>query len=298
MEQNITKNNKYEHGKIYQLIDNTTGMFYIGSTALSRLDHRLRNHISHSNYDKHKNTKLYKYFTFDKLKSGDVKIILLEEVNVNNKRELEKIENEYIQRELKNVLCLNTRSAIKNMETCIKWYKKHYQNMSKNELFKEKEHQNRIVRYEKTKEQSKEYSRNFYYENKDRLIEYYKEYRATHKDLISKWKKERITCECGCELRKDGISEHRKSQGHLKWLTGSKQAIEKYKCECGSEYLESNKARHLKSQHHLKWLNNDQEIIKEYKCECGGKYSGKHKNRHFKTKKHQQYMQQQESTAV
>ena len=185
----MTKDNRYEHGKIYKLIDNTTGMFYIGSTALKRLDQRYTNHRNSSNNNKKNNCKLYQNFTYDKFMNKDIKIIQLEEVNVNNKRELEKIENEYIQRELKNVLCLNTRSAIKNMETCIKWYQKHYQNMSKNELFKEKEHQKRIAHYEKTKEQSKEYSRNFYYEHKDKLTEYYKEYRATHKDLISERKK-------------------------------------------------------------------------------------------------------------
>ena len=47
-------------------------------------------------------TKLYRYFTYDKLVSGDVEIIQLE-INVANKRELEKIENEYIQ-EIKNIL--------------------------------------------------------------------------------------------------------------------------------------------------------------------------------------------------
>ena len=48
--------------------------------------------------------------------AGIVKIIQLEEVNVVNKRELEKIENDYILKEINNPLCLNTNYAVFNDE--------------------------------------------------------------------------------------------------------------------------------------------------------------------------------------
>ena len=47
-------------------------------------------------------------------------IILIGEVNVQNKRELTKIENEYIQMELNNVLCMNTIGAYRTEEEKLK----------------------------------------------------------------------------------------------------------------------------------------------------------------------------------
>ena len=59
----MTNDNRYSHGKIYKLIDNTTGIFYIGSTAMNRLDQRYANHRRFSQCNKYKNSKLYQYFT-------------------------------------------------------------------------------------------------------------------------------------------------------------------------------------------------------------------------------------------
>jgi len=104
----MTTENRYSHGKIYKLIDNRTGMFYFGSTALKRLDQRYSKHKNSSkNEDKNK-TKLYQQFTFNKFSCGDIRIILIEEVSVNTKQELVKIENAYIEKNLNNPLCLNT----------------------------------------------------------------------------------------------------------------------------------------------------------------------------------------------
>ena len=53
-------------------------------------------------------------------------IILIGEVNVQNKRELTKIENEYIQKELNNVLCMNTFGAYHTEEEKINYHTKYY----------------------------------------------------------------------------------------------------------------------------------------------------------------------------
>ena len=110
----MTSDNRYSHGKIYKIIDNTTGVFYIGSTALKRLDQRYAAHKSRSMYQSCENSnkdapikgyKLYQYFTPDKLQSEDVAIILMEEVNVQNQRELTKIENEYMIYKKNKTMC-------------------------------------------------------------------------------------------------------------------------------------------------------------------------------------------------
>ena len=45
----------------------------------------------------------------------------------------------------------------------------------------------------------KEYSKQYYEKNKEKMQEYYKI---------------KITCDCGCEIRKDAISQHKKSNKH------------------------------------------------------------------------------------
>ena len=45
----------------------------------------------------------------------------------------------------------------------------------------------------------------------DTKNEYNKQYRIDNKDKI----KEKITCECGCMIRRDNIAKHRKSKKHI-----------------------------------------------------------------------------------
>ena len=125
MSQEVTTPNRYSHGKIYKIIDNTTGVFYIGSTAMNRIRDRLRLHINLSQQERSKKGKMYSYFTPDKLRSEDIQIVVLEEISAKNKEELLKLENEYVQREMKNVLCVNTRCPTFDYANCLK-YRKDY----------------------------------------------------------------------------------------------------------------------------------------------------------------------------
>lgn len=88
--------------KIYKLECN--GKFYIGSTSLE-LRERLQAHKDKSK--EYPNRKLYKHIT----DWNDVSMILLEEFD-GTKQELVLKENEYIQKELSNPLCLNTNCAV------------------------------------------------------------------------------------------------------------------------------------------------------------------------------------------
>ena len=100
--------NRYQQGKIYRLIDLTSGMYYIGSTCLARLDQRYHTHKFAPYTNKKKNYKVYKYFTPDKFNDGNIRIELIEEAKVMNKKELFKIENEHIFKHIDNPLCVNT----------------------------------------------------------------------------------------------------------------------------------------------------------------------------------------------
>ena len=125
MSQEVAPLNRYSHGKIYTIIDNTTGVFYIGSTAMNRIRDRLRLHINSAQEERYKNRKIYSYFTPNKLRSEDVQIVVLEEISAKNKEELLKLENDYVQREMRNVLCVNTRCPTFDYVNCLK-YRKDY----------------------------------------------------------------------------------------------------------------------------------------------------------------------------
>ena len=61
-------------------------------------------------------------------------------------------------------------------------------------------------------------AKEWYIDNKDKYLKIHKEYREQNKDIISKKARELITCECGCMVRKNVITTHKKTQKHLKLL--------------------------------------------------------------------------------
>ena len=74
--------NCYNKGKIYKIVDNTTGNIYIGSTC-KPLSARLACH--RASYKIYLNTGKPYYSSFEILKNNNFDIILIEEVNVTIK---------------------------------------------------------------------------------------------------------------------------------------------------------------------------------------------------------------------
>jgi hypothetical protein len=69
---------------------------------------------------------------------------------------------------------------------------------------------------EQKKEDYNEYNKEYYEQNKNHILEHQKEYRENNKDKISEKKKEKITCDCGREIRRDSLLRHKLSQKHIK----------------------------------------------------------------------------------
>jgi len=90
----------YENAKVYKL-QCADGHFYIGSTK-ENLPHRKAHHVSASK--KFPERRVYKHINGD---WENVRIILIEECPCENREQLRRKEDEHIQRELKNALCLN-----------------------------------------------------------------------------------------------------------------------------------------------------------------------------------------------
>jgi hypothetical protein len=130
-------NNKYNSGKIYKIIDNTNNNIYIGST-IETLKRRLQRHIN----DYKRNIFLT---SKEIIKNGDYKIELLENYPCNNKRELEKREQEYIDN-LKSVNKSRAYSTNENIKMYYKNYHKEYEKKNKNKISEYKKIYNKKIR--------------------------------------------------------------------------------------------------------------------------------------------------------
>jgi hypothetical protein len=152
----------YNNSKIYKLICDNSDLIYIGSTT-QKLYKRLNEH-------KKKDCSSKKLFEL-----GNVKIILIEEVKCENKEQLIKREQYYIDKYKNNIINDN------NAYTDQKKYNKEY----------------RIKNKDKIKEKRKEWNKEYCIKNKDKIKEYRiknkdknKEYYIKNKDIIKEKRKE------------------------------------------------------------------------------------------------------------
>jgi len=176
--ENLTEN-PYHNSKIYKIVEDETGLFYIGSTFRS-LSRRYQDHKDHS---KNKSEyKIYKFFTHDKFESGSLKIELIKEISVENNKELRQIEDSYIQECKNNILCLNTKGATLNYPQKTKNRKKYL-----------------IKYYALNKENLNEKSKKFYYEKGKK-----------HRQILSALKNElRQNFKSYCEVIDENFSQYK-----------------------------------------------------------------------------------------
>ena len=215
----------YQNGKIYKLWSPQGEEIYIGSTTQS-LAKRKALHKQMKN-------KCCSKLLFEKY--DDVRIELIEKYPCENKMVLNKREGHHI----RNNECINRRIAGRTKKEYhednkekIKEYEKEWYEDNKG---KRKEQMKEY--YEDNKEKFKEY----YEDNKDKIKnkkkEYYednkekrKEYLEDNKEKIKEHKKEyyeeyykeycskKVTCECGCEVRRDCLARHKRSIKHTNFI--------------------------------------------------------------------------------
>jgi hypothetical protein len=209
-------------GKIYKIISDNTDMIYIGSTILKLLCSRYANHTC--NYKKYTNGIGKKQSSsFDVLKYGNNKIILIELYPCNSKDELHAREQYYID--------LNKSNCVNKLKSFIGENKEEYKKQSKKEY--------RIKNIEKIKIQRKQF-------------------REDNKDKFKLIGEEKRTCEiCNFECRKSHYNRHCESEKHLnkqnniikpKFISTLEPII---KCECGEMISRFTKSRHCKSNRHI-----------------------------------------------
>ena len=94
-------------GKIYKIVDNTNGNIYVGSTCEKQLCRRLQKHKASYKCWLNPNVKQGYMRSFDIIKNGDYRIILLEEYPCETKEQLHAREQHYID----NTVCVNKNNT-------------------------------------------------------------------------------------------------------------------------------------------------------------------------------------------
>ena len=195
----------YKKGQIYRIVCNITGKIYVGSTIQS-LSCRLTEHRSQYKKFKEGETVKKKYVTsFQIIEQGNYEIVLIEKFPCESKTELHRRERHFIE----NLQCVNkvipTRTykewCVDNKEKIVEQDKMYYQANKKH--FREY--------YQANKEQTKQYQE----ENKEHIKKYREAYYEKNKEQIAVKGKEKVKCECGCEVTKYNLTKHQQTEKHI-----------------------------------------------------------------------------------
>lgn len=68
----------------------------------------------------------------------------------------------------------------------------------------------------------KEYDREYRQANRERIAQREKEYREANREKIAQKKAEKVKCNCGSVINRGGLSEHRRTKKHMKYLESIK----------------------------------------------------------------------------
>jgi len=199
----MSDNNRYQKGKIYRIICNTTGLQYYGSTCEDKLCKRLAHHKS--DYNGFINGKQHNFMTsFNIIKNDNYEIVLVENYPCNSKDELHQRERYYIENNEcvnKFIPCRTSKEYREENKEQIREKKKIYREENKDQI-SEKKKIYREANIEKIKEKNKIYCE----ANKDKKKIYDKIYREAKKEKINEKRRKSY------EINKDIINENRRKK--------------------------------------------------------------------------------------
>lgn len=181
-------------GRIYSIRTHQTDDIYVGSTT-QILCRRMCKHRSHFKHIDERPTKIGS--SCELMKYDDAYIELLEEQDFESKDAMRKCEGKWI-RQLK---CVNKRIEGRSLQ---EWKDDNI------DVIVEKRQQY----YEKNKDEKLEKAKEYRENNKEKVKESNKKWREENKEIH----KEKVTCECGCKVRKDSLKRHYKSRRHINFI--------------------------------------------------------------------------------
>ena len=193
-------------GCIYKITLGDLG-FYIGSAK--DFDKRL---IQHNKDTKTSNVKLYKA-----IRENDGKFVMtkLHDFEYENDVEL-RIEERRVYDTLSPNLNTNRPHITKEeWKEYQRQYKKQY-NIDNADKIRERQRRYNIDNADKIREKQKQYND----VNADKIKKLRKKYNIDNDDKIKEKQRQLITCVCGCEITKCGLSQHKKTQKHINMMIG------------------------------------------------------------------------------
>ena len=226
----------YSKSMIYKLCCKNSNItdIYIGSTTNFKM--RKYQHKNGCINENNKDYNNYKYqFIRDNGGFENFDMILIEKVNVDNKRDLEKIERKYIDELKPSLNTINPYTSEKEKkeysknwrETNQEYYKEYSKNWRETnqeyykkycENNKDKIKENKKIYCENNKDKIKENKKAYYENNKTEINEEKKKYREKNKTEINQKQNQKINCEfCGCLSNKQNIKRHQQTVKCLKF---------------------------------------------------------------------------------
>ena len=183
-------------GFTYEIRDKTnTDLVYYGSSEMSSLEDRMKDHLSGFKHWKKTGAKYCSSFKL--LELNNFKETLLKIVFFTIKWELREQERHLIEHRV----CVN--ELIPN-RTVAEYYQDN----------KEKIKEQKAEYYQDNKEKIKEQTAEYYQANKEK----FKEYRVENKDKINQRATKKFNCPCGGKYTHNQKSRHLKSKRHQNWL--------------------------------------------------------------------------------
>ena len=204
--------NRYHNSKVYKLIDDD-GYYYYGSTCVP-LHKRRWFHQDHSKRKPQR--KIYTIFTYERFLKGEIKIVLVEELKLENKEQLLRAENNYIQKSLDDTKCLNCNCSFLSREDCLLKKKKWHENNKEYIAVVNK------LRYDKKKDHDLEMKKRYYKNNKTKINDNHKIYYQQNLERIKHQQMSIEVCECGSKITHINMPRHQKSLKHLNYINNNK----------------------------------------------------------------------------
>jgi len=215
---------KYEESIIYKLCCKDTDIteIYIGSTC--NFSRRKSAHKSNCNNINSRNCNLNVY-KFIRNNGGfeNWDMICVEQYEATDKRDLEMRERYWIDTLNSKLNCNRPCVSIEEIkETQAQYYSENKDKIKETQARYSSENKDKIKEthaqyYSENKDKIKEYSSQYRSENKDKIKEYSSQYRSENKDKIKEDTAQKVICECGSEIRKDGLSKHTKTKKHIQY---------------------------------------------------------------------------------
>jgi len=192
-------------GRIYIIRSPNTEMVYVGGTIQS-LKRRFNRHCYDLENPNERRTSSHLI-----LEKGEAYIELLQEVLVETKRDLEKFEQEWIDKTPNTV---NMKRAYMTEEEAKRIH------VERNTRYAQ-EHKEQVAEfhrkyYQANKEKMAETTRKYREEHKEKVIEQMKIWRERHREKQNERRREKILCEiCDCYVCRGNIRTHERTKKHI-----------------------------------------------------------------------------------